>query len=124
MDILTTLIQKGASLKTLQEVSACLGGYAAPAPQQQQQGPQLAAAASPQSPAQPQSLAQSAAQPQQSQSLSQLDKLETAINRMSDLYEKSLAQMAAAQGLETMPQTAEDIAASAIAGLMQSEVVR
>lgn len=102
MDILTTLIQKGASLKTLQEVSACLGGFAAP--QQQQQ---------------PQQLQQ---QPQQQQP-TQLDRLEAAINRMSDLYEKQIAQ-AAAVGQDYQPRTVEDIASEAIAGLMQNEGVR
>lgn len=112
MDILTTLIQKGASLKTLQEVSACLGGFAAP--QQQQQPQQLQ-----QQPQQPQQLQQ---QPQRLQP-TQLDRLEAAINRMSDLYEKQIAQ-AAAVGQDYQPRTVEDIATEAIAGLMQSEGVR
>lgn len=108
MDILTTLIQKGASLKTLQEVSACLGGFAAPQQQQLQQQPQQ------------QQLQQ---QPQQQQQPTQLDRLEAAINRMGDLYEKQIAQ-AAAIGQDYQPRTVEDIASEAIAGLMQSEGVR
>lgn len=110
MDILTTLIQKGASLKTLQEVSACLGGFAAP---QQPQQPQQQ---------QPQQQQQFQLQPQQQQP-TQLDRLEAAINRMSDLYEKQIAQ-AAAVGQDYQPRTAEDIASEAIAGLMQNEGVR
>lgn len=111
MDILTTLIQKGASLKTLQEVSACLGGFAAPQQQQQlQQQPQQQ---------QQQQLQQ---QPQQQQP-TQLDRLEAAINRMSDLYEKQIAQTAAI-GQDYQPRTVEDIASEAIAGLMQNEGVR
>ena len=116
MDILTTLIQKGASLKTLQEVSACLGGFAAP---QQQQQPQQLQQQPQQLQQQPQQLQQ---QPQQLQP-TQLDRLEAAINRMGDLYEKQIAQ-AAAVGQDYQPRTVEDIASEAIAGLMQSEGVR
>ncbi len=123
MDILTTLIQKGASLKTLQEVSACLGGFAAPQqqqqPQQLQQQPQQLQQQPQQLQQQPQQLQQ---QPQQLQP-TQLDRLEAAINRMSDLYEKQIAQ-AAAVGQDYQPRTVEDIATEAIAGLMQSEGVR
>ncbi len=113
MDILTTLIQKGASLKTLQEVSACLGGFAAPQQQQLQQQPQ-------QLQQQPQ---QQQLQQQPQQQPTQLDRLEAAINRMGDLYEKQIAQ-AAAIGQDYQPRTVEDIASEAIAGLMQSEGVR
>lgn len=112
MDILTTLIQKGASLKTLQEVSACLGGFAASQQQLQQQPQQQ----------QPQQRLQQQPQQQQQQP-TQLDRLEAAINRMSDLYEKQIAQ-AAAVGQDYQPRTVEDIASEAIAGLMQSEGVR
>ena len=117
MDILTTLIQKGASLKTLQEVSACLGGFAAPQQQQLQQQPQQQQF---QQQPQQQQLQQ---QPQQQQQPTQLDRLEAAINRMGDLYEKQIAQ-AAAIGQDYQPRTVEDIASEAIAGLIQSEGVR
>lgn len=118
MDILTTLIQKGASLKTLQEVSGCLGGFAAPQQQQPQQQPQQQQQLQQQPQQQQQQLQQ---QPQQQPT--QLDRLEAAINRMSDLYEKQIAQ-AAAVGQDYQPRTVEDIASEAIAGLMQSEGVR
>lgn len=145
------LIQNGASMQTLQEVSAALGGYAISQQQQpllQQQPVQAAQARqytqaemaaevlknlqsmpltveTPSQPAQPVTQQQQSQGPAQAvqQPVTQLDRLENTMTRLCNLYERTLLQNAMG-GMDSTPQSPADIASAAISGLMMNEGVR